>query len=71
MVVFTYPHFACGFLVQVKFPDVNGVNIDAFWPFWPVDRSGDALWLGVDLDKKEGAKRSLAELGGLLCLKQR
>ena len=27
---------------------------DAFWPFWPLDRTGDALWLGVDLDKKEG-----------------
>lgn len=27
---------------------------DAFWPFWPLDRTGDALWLGVDLDKREG-----------------
>eukprot|EP00435_Cladocopium_sp_Y103_P059562 s1531_g21.t1 len=41
-------------LKAVKLPEINGVNIDAFWPFWPLDRTGDALWLGVDLDKREG-----------------
>jgi len=48
-------------LCEVKLPDINGVNIDAFWPFWPLDRTGDALWLGVDLDKKEGDFKVLTD----------
>ena len=43
------------FHLEVKLPSIDGINIDAFWPFWPTDRAfGSALWLGVDLDKQEG-----------------
>ncbi|CAJ1399170.1 unnamed protein product [Effrenium voratum] len=48
-------------LCEVRLPDIGGVNMDAFWPFWPVDRTSDALWLGVDLDKGEGDFQILTE----------
>ncbi|CAE7857733.1 PRMT7 [Symbiodinium microadriaticum] len=49
-------------LCEVKLPSIDGVNIDAFWPFWPTDRAfGSALWLGVDLDKQEGDFKVLTE----------
>ncbi|CAE6967423.1 slc35b2 [Symbiodinium natans] len=49
-------------LCEVKLPDIDGVEMDAFWPFWPTDRAFDAaLWLGVDLDKKEGQFKVLTE----------
>lgn len=59
------PPDAVTLLWEVKLPDLNGVNIDAFWPFWPLDRAGEALWLGVDLDKMEGVAEhaALGELG--------
>lgn len=56
-------------LCEVKLPEINGVNIDAFWPFWPLDRTGDALWLGVDLDKREGDFKVLTDPVELLSLR--
>jgi type II protein arginine methyltransferase len=50
-----------GVLCEVKLPDLNGVNMDAFWPFWPLERMGSALWLTVDVDKGEGDFRILTE----------
>ena len=48
-----------GLFKEVGFPELGGVKMDAFWPFWPLDRTGEALWIGVDLDKMEGgAERS-------------
>ncbi|CAK9096447.1 unnamed protein product [Durusdinium trenchii] len=55
-------------LCEVKLPDLNGVNIDAFWPFWPLDRAGEALWLGVDLDKMEGEFKVLTDAVELFSL---
>ncbi|CAE7331634.1 PRMT7 [Symbiodinium pilosum] len=49
-------------LCEVRLPDIDGINIDAFWPFWPNDRAFDgSLWLAVDLDKHEGNFKVLTE----------
>eukprot|EP00929_Paragymnodinium_shiwhaense_P000307 TRINITY_DN100547_c0_g1_i1.p1 TRINITY_DN100547_c0_g1~~TRINITY_DN100547_c0_g1_i1.p1 ORF type:complete len:1000 (-),score=211.86 TRINITY_DN100547_c0_g1_i1:86-2998(-) len=55
-------------LCEAKLPQVAGVNMDAFWPFWPGDRAGpnQTLWCAVDLDKGEGDFKVLSKPAQLL-----
>ena len=53
--------FSAALPLKVRLPDIDGINIDAFWPFWPNDRAFDgSLWLAVDLDKHEGPRHACA-----------
>merc|ERR550517_756396 len=55
-------------LCEMRLPTLAGVNLDAFWPFWPSERMEKGLWIGVDLDKQEGEFRILTECTELLSL---
>uniref|UniRef100_A0A7S4WF44 Protein arginine N-methyltransferase n=1 Tax=Alexandrium monilatum TaxID=311494 RepID=A0A7S4WF44_9DINO len=55
-------------LCEVRLPALAGVNMDALWPFWPAGRLEEGLWIGVDLDKREGDFRILTEPTELLSL---
>lgn len=50
-------------LCEMRLPELAGVNMDAFWPFWPSERSSSeqSLWTKIDLDKAEGNVRILTE----------
>lgn len=58
----------CGVLCHAQLPPLDGVNMDAYWPFWPFDRSEESLWTAIDLDKGEGSFRVLTEPAEFLSL---